>query len=427
MDMSQAGLHVVVYPHAMAMGGSQLNAIELAGAVRDLGHEVTVVSEEGPLLATVAELGLPHVPLPAHRRRPSPATVRRLRRLVRERDVDILHGYEWPPAIDCAGAAMPPSRAAAVCTVMSMSVAPFLPASMPVVVGTRAIRDSTAARRPGPVHLIEPPIDVVRNAPGHPVEQFRATYGLDAEPGLVLGIVCRLVPALKLEGVLTAIDVVGELAQQEPVRLVIVGDGPARAAVEERVAKANAAAGRRAVILTGELFDPRAAYAAADIMLGMGGSALRALAFARPLVVQGELGFWELLTPDTCELFLRQGWYGVGTGTGGAQRLSAILRPLLHDAALRASLGEYGRRLVVDRFSLQRAAQLQLDIYRDALSRKRSGPSALARAAEGARSVAGVAGHKVRQRYRALRGTRVGEDFNAVALAQDAMRRNDQR
>ena len=31
------------------------------------------------------------------------------------------------------------------------------------------------------------------------------------------------------------------------------------------------------------------------------------MAFGKPLIVQGERGFWELLTPDTAPVFLRQG------------------------------------------------------------------------------------------------------------------------
>ena len=35
-------MRVLVYPHAMEIGGSQLNAVETGAALRDRGHEVTV-------------------------------------------------------------------------------------------------------------------------------------------------------------------------------------------------------------------------------------------------------------------------------------------------------------------------------------------------------------------------------------------------
>jgi glycosyltransferase involved in cell wall biosynthesis len=422
--MGRDRLNVLVYPHDMAMGGSQLNAIELAGAVRDLGHSVTIVGDDGPLVQLVHDLGLRHVPIPPGRRRPSLTVTRQLRGMIREEGIHIVHGYEWPPALEAAAATFVTRDAAAVCTVMSMAIAPFLPEDMPLVVGTSALREQSAAGRRGPTYLIEPPVDVVANAPGHPADEFRARFGLiddhPAGPVLDIVVICRLVPELKLEGVLTAVDVVGELADDYPVRLVVVGDGNARDRVEERAAKANARAGRRAVVLTGQLMDPRPAYAAADVMLGMGGSALRSLAFAKPLVVQGEQGFWELLTPESCELFLRQGWYGVADGPeAGQERLTAILRDLVTDPERRAALGDYGRRLAVDRFSLQRAAVIQEQIYRDALAAP--GRPTLSQARAGLRSVSGVLGHKVRQRYRSMRGTRKVDDFNAVSLAKTAL------
>jgi glycosyltransferase involved in cell wall biosynthesis len=406
-------MKILVYPHAMEVGGSQLNAVELAGAVRDLGHRVTVVSEDGPLVERVRAMDLPHVEIPRDRRRPSASVARMLRRLVRTEGYDVVHGHEWPPGLEAA-AAVTGTPAAAVCTVMSMAVAPFIPRSMTLVVGTATLRDRSGAGRRGAVHLIEPPVDVEAHAPGHPTGEFRNRFDLD-DRFLTLATVCRLVPELKLEGVLTAIDVVGALAGELPLRLVVVGDGSARATVEERAAKANAHAGRRAVVLTGELFDPRPAYAAADVMLGMGGSALRALAFGRPLVVQGEGGFWKLLTPDSVDTFLRDGWYGVGDGTGGFERLTAILRGLAADASERDRLGAYGRQLAVERFSLRRAATVQEAIYREALDRRASSTRA---AVDGLRSAAGLGAYKVRRKLQQFRGTRARDDFNAVRLAQ---------
>ncbi|MEU8266264.1 glycosyltransferase [Sphaerisporangium sp. NPDC049002] len=407
-------MRILVYPHAMEVGGSQLNAVELAAAVQRLGHEVSVIGEPGPLVGHVTDAGLEHLPLSPERRRPSPTTVRLLRDLAVQRGLDVVHGYEWPPGVEAFYASLR-GPAAAVCTIMSMSVAPFLPSSLPLVVGTREIQERAAPGRRH-VHLIEPPVDVAANAPGHPVEAFRHEFGLS---GHVLGegpldvvVVGRLVPELKLEGLLTAIDVTGRLAGELDVRLVVVGDGPARAEVEERAAAANAAAGRRVVVLTGQLLDPRPAYAAASVCLGMGGSALRSLAFAKPLIVQGEHGFFELLTPETEKTFLGQGWYGLGDGreTGGP-RLEALLRRLHAGPGLRHELGEYGRRLVVERFSLERAARVQVEIYERAVTERPAALDALGTAA-------GVLNYKLRRRYDRLRGTHARDDFNTVAKAR---------
>jgi glycosyltransferase involved in cell wall biosynthesis len=246
---------------------------------------------------------------------------------------------------------------------------------------------------------------------------FRADLGLNPAVPL-LAQVCRMVP-VKLEGMLSACDAVGGLAGSgTPVQLVLVGDGPARPEVEEAAAKANARAGQRVVVLAGEMLDPRPAYAAADVVLGMGGSALRGMAFGKPLVVQGVGGFWKLLTPESAPQFLSQGWGGTEHDSdwrsGGAARLATILRAVLDDPATRDRLGKYGRSLVTGRFSLDHAAAIQEDVYGLA-TEAGNHPSRVQLAKDALRTGQGAWWHKARRRWQRSRGTVDIEDFNRIA------------
>jgi glycosyltransferase involved in cell wall biosynthesis len=293
---------------------------------------------------------------------------------------------------------------------MSMAVAPFIPSSIPLVVGTEQIAAAARIDRSGPVSVIEPPVDTDSNHPKIDGGSFRRQYGLDDIPTIVL--VSRLAVALKLEGIERAIAAVAQLAGETPVRLVIVGDGPARDGLARAAAKVNARVGHGTVVLTGELADPRAAYAAADIVLGMGGSALRAMAFAKPLVVLGELGFAEVLTPDSAATFLWQGFYGLGNGETGVEPLAAILRSLLADRSRRAELGTFSRRFVEERFSLRGAAERQESLYRDWAVQT---PARARVAREAASTSVRLLSHKVRQRIARSAGRGASEDFNSVA------------
>ncbi|ERG64548.1 hypothetical protein L332_08820 [Agrococcus pavilionensis RW1] len=406
-----------MYPHDLNMGGSQTNAIELAAAIAELGHDCIVYGRRGSLCGRMADLGLEFIEAPEPGRRPSVRIARDVRRLVRERGIDIVHGYEWPPGLEAAAACEGEAGAAAVCTVMSMAVAPFLPRSMPLIVGTQQISAVEQAAGRSRVHLLEPPVDIDHEeaVPADGVARFRERWGLDGLP--VVAVVSRLVPELKAEGILTAIAVAEALDRSTPFQLLIVGDGRARAAMEESAAEVNARLGRAAVVFTGELDDPRAAYAAADVALGMGGSALRSLAFAKPLIVQGERGYFRTLTRDTADEFRWQGWYGVGSGTSsGPARLEDELVPLLADADRRAELGGFGRRLV-EEFSLERAAKLQLAIYRDAAANRSQQKRQWG---EAARCFASLAGYYAAEGVARLRSRRRTDDFNAVPVAAAA-------
>jgi glycosyltransferase involved in cell wall biosynthesis len=399
-------MKVLVYPHDLAMGGSQLNAIELAAAVRDRGHEVVIYGQPGVLNGRIDELDLEFVASPDPTVRPSPAVTKSLRALVRHRRFDVLHGYEWPGGLHVA-LATAGTPATPVCTVMSMSVAPFLPRWLPIIVGTHlmAEREREGGRRD--VTVIEPPVDLRQNDPKVDVGTLEAGVRIESGKPLVVAVT-RFASELKLEGLLCAIDVVPSMPNRP--QLLLVGDGPGREQVAAAAARANARTGRDAVILAGELVDPRPAYAAATVVLGMGGSALRALAFAKPVVVQGERGFWSLLTPESAPTFLRCGWYGVGAGREtGPQQLDAALEQVLEDDALRCRLGQWGRRLVMDRFSLTTAADAQLSQYARAMD-KRRGPRSH-RLADHSHAAGQYAVHALRRKRDRRRGLGA-DDFN---------------
>jgi hypothetical protein len=142
----------------------------------------------------------------------------------------------------------------------------------------------------------------------------------------------------------------------------------------------------------------------------MGGSALRGMAFGKPLVVQGELGFWKGCRPETAPEFLAGGWYGRGPGDEGVARLTSELGPLLTDSGYRGSIGDFSRQLVAENFGLAAAARVQAEVYQRAVAVRRP-----PRAGELAGMAARLAGYKVHRRVQRLRGRHAVDDFNALA------------
>jgi glycosyltransferase involved in cell wall biosynthesis len=335
--------------------------------------------------------------------------------LVRQRGIDVVHGHEWPPIIEAFLGRVFLHHTPVVGTVMSMSVAPFLPRSVSLTVGTDLIRHAAIAAGHRRVILLEPPVDTKADNPGVDGRHFRAERGVQPNEVLI-AMVCRLVPDLKLEGLLSACDAVRGLAVAgKPVRLMIVGDGRARGDVAGRAADVNAAVGHEAVLLTGEMADPSPAYAAADVIIGQGGSALRGMAFAKPLVVIGEEGFSELLTLESSPTFLQQGWYGLGTGSlgTGVPALRLALERLVSSPKLRRELGLFGRRLAEERFSLDHAAEILENMYLSAVQNPVSFERQLA---DFVHVSAGVIGDKLQRKYRRWLGAAPTEDSNARDL-----------
>jgi glycosyltransferase involved in cell wall biosynthesis len=304
---------------------------------------------------------------------------------------------------------------------MSMAVAPWLPRNVPLTVGTHLIRQAAVTAGHRHVALLEPPVDTEADNPLVEGEAFRLERGVRRQEILV-AMICRLVPDLKLEGLLSTCEAVQQLvASGYKVRLMIAGDGRARDQIVSRATSVNSIAGHEVIFLTGELANPAEAYAAADIIVGQGGSALRGMAFAKPLIVIGENGFSELLTPATASTFLRQGWYGLGPGSlgSGVSALRRALEVLINSPEMRDELGLFGRRLAEERFGLNHAAGILEEIYRSAV---KNGLSLERPAGDFVRSTAGLITNKLRRRYQRWSGTALTDDCNARDLVASILR-----
>jgi glycosyltransferase involved in cell wall biosynthesis len=384
---------VLVFAHRLELGGTQVNAIELAATARDkFGQDVVLFAEPGPAAALAEERGLRLIPAPRADEHPSPKVMRALRSVVRAERPDLIHAWDWPQCFDAYYGEHLVFGVPLLCTVMGMAVPSFIPRTLPTTFGTRELAEQARRVRTGPVELLEPPVDIDHNAPGVVDDApFREKYTVDSAR-FTLASVSRLTEWLKLESLLRGIAAVDLLAKEHPVQLIVVGEGTARDRVAERAAEVNDRHGAQIVLLTGGLVDPRPAYQTADLMLGMGGSALRSLAFGKPLVVLGEKGFSLPFDESTVDYFRRHGYYGLGDGDLRPDRLADQIRPLVTDASRRGALGAFGRDFVVNEYGLQPAAERLVALYGRVAAAPRS---RLALAAEGGRTAAMLAARRV--------------------------------
>jgi glycosyltransferase involved in cell wall biosynthesis len=400
-------MRVLVALHHLELGGSQLNAVDLATAIRDRGHDVTVFATHtgtvGPVADVVRDRGLPLMVAehPRERtRRAAPCrsgVSRALTRAAGETRADLIHAYEYSMMLDAFYGPCLTRGTPLVGTIYGMVVPTWLPRSAAVIAGTRElVTDAQALGQRAT--LIVPPVDTASDDPGVvDAMAFRRSLGIADEDVAVVSV-SRLEPDMKEEGVARAIAAMRELDHPR-LRLVVVGDGPSFERLSAGAGAVNAALGRDAVLMTGSLSDPRPAYAAADIALGMGGSALRAMAFAKPLIVLGIKGFSRPFDEQTAEHFNEVGFYGIGSGEPGP--LAAQIAALL-DEERRRRLGSLSREVVLESYSLAAAADTLEALYRDELARPARGRVAAALRTMAHRTAADLASDAMRDRLRPL-------------------------
>lgn len=408
-------LRVGIVLEGMALGGCPINAIDLGRTLRARGHHVVLVAPDEvvavPVLPYAEAAGFEVERIPAECG--LPARTRHLRRLVREHELDVLHVFATWLATSAVLACGWSGRCRPVTLNWLMENDFRTTSRMPLIVGTRGLHREALARHGARSYLLEPPVDVERDRPDLAARlAFRERHGI-ADNDLAMVLVGRIDSltdeqhsdpdhryADKLPGIMLALDAV--LRRGDPhLRLVLVGDGSGMDVVRRRADEVNRRLGRDAVVLTGALDDPHPAYAAADIGLAMGGSALRVMAHGTPLVVLGDRGFSRVFSSGTAEFFFEEGYYGVEAPEDPVRTFFDHLDQLATPED-RTRLGAWSLEVVRSRYALQAGAAVLEQLYRDTLDHQDSRwERAHDLAYAGGRDAAG----KVRRRLAASRGT----------------------
>jgi len=226
-----------------------------------------------------------------------------------------------------------------------------------VVVVSRPIReDLTKAGVSGNrVTVIPNGVDVDGFSQGRP-ERLRSELGLGREE-IVIGVIARLSPEKGHGHLLRAACTV---LQEEPkVRFLLVGDGPLRRALEREVSILGLTG---FVIFGGNRADMPEVYAISDIVVsaslreGFPLSILEALAASRPVIATRVGGVPEIVQDDVT---------GILVDPGDEIGLANAILGLLRDAPHRRALGQAGRKLVEERFSVHRMAREYMRVYTD--------------------------------------------------------------
>ena len=280
----------------LVVSGVTVNAVELAAAVQDLhGHEVVFFAASGPMRKLVEEKKLRFILAPQSSKKvhPSYEKMVALREVVHVEAPDLLHVWEWPQCLDVFYYEYLVKKLPIIVTDMSMNLQRILPKSVPTTFGTPELVEEARSKGFRTVELLLPAVDVLINTAGTiDIAPFKKRYALD-DNEIKFVTVSRLDNHMKGESICKTMEAVSALGNDFPLKFLIVGDGDAKPELESKAEKINIKLGRQAIVLTGALIDPREAYAAADVIVGMGGSALRGMAFGKPVIIcrcEGFLG-----------------------------------------------------------------------------------------------------------------------------------------
>lgn len=174
--------------------------------------------------------------------------------------------------------------------------------------------------------------------------------------------------------VLDVMEVFRRVRQTQPVRLLLVGDGPDRGKIERYCRDCDVC---DSITFIGNLPQVEEVLAGADLFLlpseteSFGLAALEALACEVPVVATTVGGI-----PDV----VSDGEDGFLCGVGDVEAMSDRCLELLADDERRRQFGRRGRRKAIEKFSEDRVVKQYRAVYERVLAGRPPGPTALAQA-----------------------------------------------
>ncbi len=217
--------------------------------------------------------------------------------------------------------------------------------------------------RPEKVRVVRNGVDATRFKPLLQRERVRERHGYGAAD-VVFGCVGRLVPIKDHRGLLEAFHAVS--MRHPHSRLILVGDGPERPALEDETRRRGLA---ERVRFVGQCDDVTPWLGIMDVfvhpslMEGMSNAVLEAMAVALPVVATAVGGTPEIVEHDVTGLL-------VPAATPDA--LVGAMMGYCGNDSLRMAHGAAGRERAETDFPLMKMIAGYTDVYRDALARRGS-------------------------------------------------------
>ena len=372
-------MKILMATMGLDIGGAETHIVELAKQLKHQGHDIAIISNGGVYVPEITAAGIRHYEAPLHLRALGPMRKARgiLKRVIEQENPDVVHAHARIPAFLCG-------------TLHKSMKFPFVTTAHWVFTSKGALRYLTdwgqrtvAVSDDIKAYLIREyglpaenisvtinGIDTNKFSPDVSGEEVIREFNLDpAKP--ILSYVSRMDEDRALVA-RQLIEIAPQLDRLVPdVQLLIAGGGNVFDELNAKAKAVNAAMGRTCITMTGPRTDINKIVAAGEVFVGVSRAALEAMAAAKPVIVAGNEGYHGLFTADKLEEAQAGNFCCRGLPLSDpAVLLKDVAEALNLAAQEKKAVGEYGRQVIFDYYSVRRMAGDCLAMYDQVRRRK---------------------------------------------------------
>ncbi len=373
-------MKILLATMGLDIGGAETHITELAKELVRRGHEVIVASNGGVYEAEITAAGARHFSVPLNRRRPIPMlrSLVRLNGIIKREKPDVVHAHARIPGFLCGiirRFRKFPFVTTAHWVFESGGALGFLTNwGEKTVAVSEDIREYLKVNygvRDEDIFVTINGIDTEKFSPDTDGSAVRREFGIPAGTP-VISHVSRLDESRALAARVLISSAERIDAALPGAVILIAGNGDSFAELDSMAREVNSKLGRRMIVMAGARTDVAAIVAAGDYFVGVSRAALEAMSAAKPVVVAGNEGYLGIFAPERLDEAVATNFCCRGCPETDGERLASDLEKLFAMPKEKlAALGEYGRSVIKERYSVGKMTDDNLAAYRAARMPKR--------------------------------------------------------
>ncbi len=361
------------------IGGAETHVAELAKELKRRGHNIVITSNGGAYVSELEECGMKHYVVPLHSKRPQYVVkaFSELKKIIDDEKIDLVHSHARIPSF-ILGKLQKKMNFPYVTTAHWIFTTKY---------GLKYITDwgqkTLAVSEDIKKYLMDnykiPESDITVTVNGIDTERFSKNidktvaekeFGLESDDNTIV-YVSRMDESRSLVAhqLIKAVERLDGIV--ENLKCVIVGGGDDFENVKKEAEEANKKLGRVAVMLAGARTDINKLIAPAKLFVGVSRAALEAMACEKPVIVAGNEGYIGLFREDKLDVGLSTNFCCRGCAESDidvlTQDIGAFFGLWEED---REELGRFGRKTVIENYSVKRMADDAEKVYKSVTGAK---------------------------------------------------------
>lgn len=378
-DNLKQNLNVLLSLMQLDIGGAETHVVELAKELKRKGLNPIVTSKGGAYEKELEEAGIKHYNVPLQNKNPINMikSVKSLRRIIKDENIDIVHSHARIPSF-ILGKLHKTMKFPFVTTAHWVFNTRW---GLKYITdwGEKAVAVSDDIKTylmdnygvpSGDIQVTINGIDTDKFSPDTEKTEVMAEFGIN-EDDTVIVYVSRLDESRSLvaKQLINIVPQADKLAKN--LKVLVVGGGDDFANVKAAADRVNAELGRECILLSGARTDINKLIAPADLFIGVSRAALEAMAAEKPVIIAGNEGYIGLFDDTKLKVGIDTNFCCRGCEESSEQLLVEDIKKFFALADIeKSSLAKYGRELIKREYSVSRMAEDTMRVYQWALDKR---------------------------------------------------------